>query len=184
MAFVQIHASLLCAAALIAYLTARGSWPMMVLVFGACFIGTEGVVNLLLGRRRQSLRREANDFERAVNSRTLDQARSAAFEALSEAKRCRPTARSGSESLMGLPISLREVFGKYDRVVFTSGDLLELGSRDGGFIHVGSTFDGGKLLVRDSDGVLFEWDRPGLPDNDARPEYPSLFHWIALSTEE
>ena len=109
MGLIQIHASLLCAAGIIAYLTTRGGdWYAVCLVFVACFVGMEGTLWALLHGRRRAIQRETRDFEDQVGLRTLDAARSAALETLSGSKGCRSILRSGDEPPADMSESLRE----------------------------------------------------------------------------
>ncbi len=178
----QIHLSALLGAALVAYLTARGIGVTTVAVFVVCLLVIDGGVMFFLKQRVHKLRQEGEDFQRSLESVTLDEARSKALEALAKSHHCRPEIQSDSPP-MELPATVSDIFSRYKRVAFRAGDLLELGAKERGFIHVGRTYDGAKLIVREADEGLFESEGPDSLGADARANYPSLLHWIFQTIE-
>ena len=62
-----------------------------------------------------------------------------------------------------------------------TGDVLELGGIRNGFVDVGRSFDGSVLLVRCSDGAMFEFDGEADAVPVGEPDCPSLVSWIAMN---
>lgn len=179
----RVHVPVLCAAVLVAFLTAGASWLAATAIFAVSFAGIDGLVVFVLRSRLRNIEREAIEFEKRAYSGTMDEARAKALAIFSESRGCRAVARTSSEPDRGLPVTVFEVFDKYERVVFHDGDILVLGSIDRGFIHVGKTFDGSDLLVRLADEGLFESDDAAQPTEGSRPTYPSILHWVANNAE-
>jgi hypothetical protein len=89
----------------------------------------------------------------------------------------------GVTSVSPLPSDLADFFGKYSRVESPMGDVFELNGVRDGFVDVGRTFDQAIFYIRIRDGALFEFDgeENALPVGE--PDYPSMFHWIALRSD-
>jgi hypothetical protein len=176
----QVHLSAVLAAVVVACLVARHDWLTGGLVFLTSLGVIEGCIMFLLNWRLRKIRQEEQDFRSSLESTSLDQARLSALAVLPGLK---TVARPVSELVPELPATVLEVFARYSRVVFPAGDFLELGSKERGFVHIGRTFDGAALIIREADEALFEWEGPDLPTMGARPDYPSVFHWIVRTAE-
>jgi hypothetical protein len=175
----QLHLSLIFAAALAAYAVARRNWLAAGLQF-VIFLGIgEASVMFFVRRRLRRIQEEAEGFRISLDSVNLDEARSRALAALAVSDRCRSVARAEPVSTTELPPTVSDIISRYSRCVFPAGDVLELGSRDRGFVDVGRTYYGARLLVRELDQGLFESEETDLPTSDLRPDYPSLLHWVA-----
>lgn len=177
----QIHLSAILGSVLVAYLTAHGDWLVGGIIFAICFGLIEGGVMLLLNWRRKGIRQEEQEFRHSLQAMSFSQARSGAFASLANLKSVILPTSSPSTAV---PAVVRDVFSRYERVVFPAGDVLELGTAERGFVRVGHTFDGAELIVREADGSLFEWDGIDFPGVDAKPDYPSIFHWIVLTLSQ
>jgi len=145
-------------------------------LFGISVVAVEcGVWGFLSWTRRANKALE-EEFRREMAEMTIDEARRKAQAVLERSDR---VTRSEPPPDQTLAPAVREFFNTYDRVSFTLGDVLELGHRDQGFSEVGTTSDRARLLIRDADGGLFEWEGAGTPPSGATPDFPTLFHWIA-----
>lgn len=176
----QLHFAALLAAVMIAFLAAGGDWGRGAIVFVAALGVIEGVVMFLISKRLRKLREEQRMFQSSLEALPLEAARSAALAAvvrLGSAAEARVTPNGE------VPSVAAELFTRYKRIVFPTGDLLELGQNEQGFISVGRAFDGARLVIRESDGALFESDGDNLVPSETRPDYPSLFHWIVKNAE-
>jgi len=126
--------------------------------------------------RSRANRALEQEFRHEMSAMTPERARNQAFAVL---QRSDHLSRLGPPPDQALPEAVREVFGSYHRASFSLGDVLELGKQEQGFVEVGKTFDGARLLVRAGDGGLFEWDGADVPPSGALADFPTLFHWIA-----
>lgn len=174
------HLSAVLAAAMVAFIVARNDWLTGGLVFVVSLGVIEGCVMFLLNWRQRKIRQEEQEFRSSLESISLDGARSKALAVLPALK---TVVRQDSELPRELPATALEVFARYSRVVFPAGDFLELGSKERGFVRIGRTFDGAVLIIREGDEALFEWEGSDLPTTGARPDYPSVFHWIVRTAE-
>lgn len=180
----QLHCSLVLGAGVVCYLFGGISWHSLV-AFLFLWGALEYAVNGAIKGRLRTLRQEGERFERSIISLGLAEANSRATEALRASQGCSTLEIDPSiPAPDGLPEGLFRVFSRYQRVSFPSGDVLELGDRNGDYIQVGSTFDGAPILARLKDASIFEWDSGGIPPLDQMPDYPSLSHWIVKAIEE
>jgi hypothetical protein len=77
-------------------------------VFAVALGAIESVVNLLPHSRMKAIRRESGEFQRALESTTLDEARTSALAALEVGENCRT--QSASTLPTGFPSSILDVF--------------------------------------------------------------------------
>ncbi len=176
----QLHLSAFPASAMVAFIGARNDWLTGGLLFVASLGVIEGCAMFLLNWRLRKIRQEEQEFRSSLESTSLDEARSKALAVLPA---LRTVVRQNSELTRELPVTALEVFTRYSRVVFPAGDFLEPGSKERGFVRLGRTSDGAVLIIREGDETLFEWEGPDLPTTGARPDYPSIFHWIIRTAE-
>ena len=177
--FLQLHLSLVLAAAVIAHVSSRSTWLAFGVVFVISFGMIEGAVMFFIKKRLRTILQEKEEFQRSLHAMTLDEARSQSLSAIASSIHCKPVVQSNPDPTKELPTTVSDIFSRYARIVFPAGDLLDLGSRAGGFIDVGRTYDGARLLVRETDQGLFESESQDFPTPEAVPDYPSVFHWIA-----
>jgi hypothetical protein len=173
----QFHLVVISLALGLAYsIRSASAWPRFVtfgLVAGVFEFGL--LVFLAWGRRvNQAV---VQEFNRDIAAMTQAQARDRSFAVLERSNHVRHVGPLPDQML---PLAVREVFEAYNCATFTLGDVLKLGRSDQGFVEVGTTTDGARLLVRDQDGGLFEWAGAGVPRPDAAADYPTLYHWIAF----
>ena len=178
----QIHLSIVLAAVIVARLSTRNSLLTTGLVFITCLLLLEGIVMGFIKKRLKRIQAEGLAFRFSVESLSLDEAREKALEAIAASVNCKGSS-SDSSVVIEAPNTVKDIFSRYKRITFPAGDLLELGLREEGFIHVGRTYDDAELVVRMSDQGLFESEGHSLPSTDEQPDYPSLLHWIAKRVE-
>lgn len=143
-----------------------------------------GLAGWVASRRwLKSLEAERRQFEEKIESLSYDTARRRALELLTNPAHYQSTARTNDLiERDDLHSSLRDVFDRFDLIVDSTGNRLQIGARTGEFLEVGNLHDGVKLLARQSDGAIFEvWPDQGGPED--LPDYPSLQHWLVVNTE-
>jgi len=177
----QLHLSLIMAAALVALLFNQGGdWLRGGAIFFVSLLIAEILTISLMHRRLASLRNEGEAFEASLASISASEAESGALAALEQAD---DVELSEVSSPVESPAAVSALFTRYSRIVFPAGDYLELGSRQDSHVEVGRGLDGVRLIVREADGALFEWDGAGYPPPDHPPDYPTVYHWILKGLE-
>lgn len=151
-------------------------WMLLLIVFAAL----EGITTLFLTSRIRHVRKENAEFRRAVQALSLEDARVRAFDALKSGS-FRTKAASSARAVSHLPESAADIFSKHACIQSRMGSVLKLDGLDNGFADVGRTFDGAVLLLRLSDGALFESEDGKTPSADSTPDYPSIYHWLAFN---
>ena len=136
----------------VARLTAGGEWSKGLFAFLAGFAIIDGSATFLIARRLRRVGEEGHAFRRSLDALPTEDAR---LEALSVVAGLESSANTGAMPSAGVPAAVAEIFSRYQRIVFPGGDRLELGRSERGFIDVGRSFDGPRLLVRESDGALY-----------------------------
>jgi hypothetical protein len=176
----QLHIALLAFALAVAWMVHPATVGSSMALFGAILVVMEGSAWVFLAWTRIVGRKAVEEFKRDLASMTPDQAREKTLAAL---KLSDHVLQSRTSSDPTLPAPICALFCVYERATFASGDLLEMGSRAQGFIEVGRTFDGARVLFREEDGATFEWDALGTPSASAPADFPTLYHWIAAQVE-
>jgi hypothetical protein len=174
---ITLHLTLVNGSILIA-LISPGDKLTRVVVFLFSLITLEFIVWSSLGYFERRQQQAAERFRREIGQISPTEAKLRAYRAVDGWIH---EARTNEGMPDVLPPDVAEFFKQYAKAQSPAGDVLELGAVHSGFVDVGRGFDGSLLLVRCSDGAIFEFDGEGdaVPVGD--PDYPSLFHWIALN---
>jgi hypothetical protein len=174
---ITLHLTLVNGSILVAFMAPGGTLARVV-VFTISLIILESVVWVSLGYlgRRQQL--AAENIRREIDRISPDEARLRAYQAVDGWLH---VARTDKGLPGSLPPEVVEFFSRYKKAQSPTGDVLELGGIRNGFVDVGRSFDGSLLLVRCSDGAMFEFDGEEDAVPVGEPDCPSLFHWVAMN---
>ena len=160
------------------------SWPSVPfsLAFLLCSASVGLTVWIVMRSWITALKRAGDRFQGRIASLTVQEARQRATELLGDERHYKPTKRLKPLPSADLPPSLADVFVQFELIQDSTGNQLSLGPSSGGFVQAGLLEDEVRLLVRLSDGAVFEvW-----PDQEGpgeKPDYPSFYHWLVINAE-
>jgi len=172
----QTHGTLALASFLLAYWLSGGLAAFFFLVFVPTLVVVEILWHWGMGRALRGVEKRNQEFDQALASMQPDEA---CRRALIVLEACEKQARATPLPL-GLPESVARVFSRVESARSPSGEVLELGRIENGYVYVGQAFHGGELRVRITDEAMFELADEGPDSPPEGLQYPSLYHWIAI----